>query len=45
MTDFFNIPVEYLENGHYKVSYTGANKDDYELNKRSLVNVIGGLIK
>lgn len=45
MTEFFNVPVEYLEDGHYKVKYTGSNKDDYELNKRSLVNVIGGLVK
>ena len=45
MADFFNVPVEYLEQGHYNVVYTGSSKEDYELIKWSLINVIGGLVK
>ncbi len=45
MAEFFNIPVEFLDEGYYKVLYTGNKKDDFEKNKRVFINVMGGLIK
>lgn len=45
MSRFFNVPADYLERGHYKVLYRGERKEDYDLNKRTLVNAIGGLIR
>ena len=45
MTNFFNIPVEFLDRGFYEVDYMGKKQEDYELNKRNLINAIGGLIR
>lgn len=45
MNQFFNVSVEFLNDGYYKVSYTGDKKDDFDVNERVFINVMGGLIK
>lgn len=45
MSNFFNVPVEYLDRGFYEVDYKGKNQEDYDGNKRNLINAIGGLIR